>query len=99
MRALPKPFPLPRELARRPSCWDTLERTLPDGTPFKFQVPGEVYDSAEEVGGCDWREKRRAILESGGQDVGMFSEKKKEAGEKRERSALHQRKVDNPQEG
>ena len=59
VKALPKPFPLPRELSRRTSCWDKFPRST---------IPREIHDSAEEVRACEWQEKRMAILESGGQE-------------------------------
>ena len=70
---LSKPFALRRELSRRVSCWDNFQRSTRDGVT-QHEVPREIYDSAEEVRDCDWKEKRRAILESGGQDLGMFKE-------------------------
>ena len=85
MKALPTPFALPRELSRgRASSWDNLRRSTRDGAGIprvtQYEVPREIYESAEEVRGGDWREKRRAILASGGQDLGMFSGKKRERG-------------------
>ena len=77
VKALPMPFVLPRELSRRASSWDNFQRST---RVTQYEVPREIYESAEEVRDCDWQEKRRAILASGGQDLGMFSGKKRERG-------------------
>ena len=75
IKALADPFPLPSELKKRSSCWDTFQRKdFP-----QYEIPPATYLSAKEVvfGApiSDWQETLRDIVKHGGEDLNIFSQK------------------------